>query len=147
MTGPLKQARKDRALDELACNVLSSFKQMRWTDWYETTAARRGGRRRLSTRTFSTVVKRLVASGQARKDKDDSYDIYRIVYDAVEAAEDGKQEANNLGNSIPAAVKNSRDVETGQCSTALTKAHNGDTNLAGNDTADIALQQLIAQDS
>jgi len=55
MTGPIKKARKQRELDELAFNVLSSFRQqgaMQWTDWYETTSARRG-ERGLGTTTFT----------------------------------------------------------------------------------------------
>ena len=71
MTGPIKKARKQRDLDELAFNVLSSFRQqgaMQWTDWYETTSARRG-ERGLGTTTFNDAVKRLMAEGQVRMDK------------------------------------------------------------------------------
>src|SRR6516164_9127498 len=102
MTGRIKKARKQQELDELVFNVLSSFRHqgaMQWTDWHETTSARRGGRG-LSTRTFSDVVKRLVASGWVRKDKDGCYE---GVY-------------SDAGNSVTA---NSRDVETEQCWKAL----------------------------
>ena len=119
MTGPIKKAKKEQELDELVFNVLSSFRHqgaMQWTDWYETTAARRGDRG-LSTRTFSTVVKRLVANGQVQKDKDDCY---RVVYDVSFAA------AN-----FPA-------IETEQCWKALLKDGNGNA-----DVADIAVQQLL----
>ena len=71
MTGPIKKARKQRELDELTFNVLSSFRQqgaMQWTDWYETTSARRG-ERGLGTTTFNDAVKRLMAEGQVRMDK------------------------------------------------------------------------------
>ena len=128
MTGPIKKARKQQELDELVFNVLSSFRHqgaMQWTDWHETTSARRGGRRGLSTRTFSDVVKRLVASGRVRKDKDGCYE---GVY-------------SDAGNFIPAV--NSAEVETEQCCKALSKGANGNA-----DIADIALQQLMeVQDS
>ena len=45
MTGRIKKARQQRELDELVLGVLISFRQqgaMQWTDWYETTTARRG---------------------------------------------------------------------------------------------------------
>ena len=122
MTGRIKKARKQQELDELVFNVLSSFRHqgaMQWTDWHETTSARRGGRG-LSTRTFSDVVKRLVASGRVRKDKDGCYE---GVY-------------SDAGDSILAA--NSRDVEAQPCWKALLKAGNGNA-----DVADIALQQLL----
>ena len=87
MTGPIKKARKERELDELAFNVLSSFRHqgaMQWTDWYETTSARRG-ERGLGTTTFNDAVKRLMAEGRVQVDGDGCY---RVAYDAVEDLED-----------------------------------------------------------
>ena len=82
MTGPIKKARKERELDELAFNVLSSFRHqgaMQWTDWYETTSARRG-KVGVGTGTFSAIVKRLMAQGRVQIDRDGCY---RVAYDAV----------------------------------------------------------------
>jgi hypothetical protein len=132
MTGRIKKARKQQELDALAFNVLVSFRHqgaMQWTDWHETTSARRGGRR-LGTRTFSDAVKRLVASGRVRKDKDGCYE---AVYSAVEDSE--IEAGGDVGNFI--TVANSLDDETDQCLKALLKAGNGNA-----DIADIALQQL-----
>jgi hypothetical protein len=135
MTGPIKKARKERELDGLVLGVLSSFRRqgaMQWTDWYETTTARRG-ERGLSTRTFSAVVKRLVANGQVQKDKDDCY---RVVYDAVE-----DDAVNDASVNEPAAVDataNFTTIESEQCWKALLKGGNGNA-----DIADIALQQLM----
>ena len=72
MTGPIKKARKQQELDELVFNVLSSFRHqgaMQWTDWHETTSARRG-KVGLGTGTFSNVVKRLMAQGRVQIDGD-----------------------------------------------------------------------------
>jgi len=115
MTSRIKKARKQQELDELVFNVLASFRHqgaMQWTDWYETTTARR--ERGLSTRTFSEVVKRLVASRRVQKDKDDCY---RIITTAAD---------------FPT-------IDTDQCWKALLKAGNGNDA----DIADIALQQLM----
>src|SRR6516164_3994556 len=77
MTGPIKKARKERELDELAFNVLSSFRHqgaMQWTDWYETTSARRG-KPGVGTGTFSDIVKRLMAQERVQMDGDGCYHI------------------------------------------------------------------------
>jgi hypothetical protein len=103
---PVKKARKQQELEAMAFNVLASFRQqggMPWTDWHQTTNAKRGGKRGLSTRTFSDVVKRLVANGRVRKDKNGCYEgIYSVETLAVAA--------------------NSRDVATDQCWKAPFKA-------------------------
>jgi len=124
MTGPIKKARKQRELDELAFNVLSSFRQqgaMQWTDWYETTSARRG-ERGLGTTTFNDAVKRLMAEGQVRMDKDECY---RVAYDAVEL-----ETADFTADFHPAGNEGS--------SRALSGVRNGK-----GDIADIAVQQLL----
>ena len=127
MTGPIKKARKQRELDELTFNVLSSFRQqgaMQWTDWYETTSARRG-ERGLGTTTFNDAVKRLMAEGQVRMDKDECY---RVAYDAVEL-----EDVVNIADTAdfhPAGNEGS--------SRALSGARNGKE-----DIADIAVQQLL----
>ena len=75
MTGRIKQANKNRELEELAFSVLLSFRHqgaMQWMDWYETTSARRGNTG-LGTTTFSDTVKRLVAKGQVQIDGDGCY--------------------------------------------------------------------------
>src|SRR6516225_5051388 len=82
MTGPIKKAKKQRELDELVFNVLSSFRHqgaMQWTEWHETTRARRG-KVGLGTGTFSNVVKRLMVQGRVQVDGDGCY---RVVEDAV----------------------------------------------------------------
>ena len=131
MTGPIKKARKQRELDELAFNVLSSFRQqgaMQWTDWYETTSARRG-ERGLGTTTFNDAVKRLMAEGQVRMDKDECY---RVAYDAVELEDvvNTADTADFTADFHPAGNEGS--------SRALSGARNGKE-----DIADIAVQQLL----
>jgi hypothetical protein len=126
MTGPIKKAKKQRELDELVFNVLSSFRHqgaMQWTDWHETTRARRG-KVGLGTGTFSNVVKRLMVQRRVQVDGDGCY---RVVEDAV--------------NFITA--ENSPVVDTERFSEVFREAGNGNA-----DVADIALQQLMeVQDS
>src|SRR6516225_8127287 len=132
MTGPIKKARKQRELDELAFNVLSSFRQqggMQWTDWYETTSARRG-ERGLGTTTFNDAVKRLMAEGQVRMDKDGCY---RVAYDAVEDLEDVVNIADTA--DFTADFHPARNERS---SRALSGVRNGK-----GDIADIAVQQLL----
>jgi len=134
MTGPIKKARKQRELDELAFNVLSSFRQqgaMQWTDWYETTTARRG-ERGLGTTTFNDAVKRLMAEGRVQMDKDGCY---RVAYDAVEDLED----------VVNIAVADTADftadffpTDNERSSRTLSGVRNGK-----GDIADIAVQQLL----
>src|SRR6516225_7509332 len=127
MTGPIKKAKKEQELDELVFNVLSSFRHqgaMQWTDWYETTSARRG-ERGLGTTTFNDAVKRLMAEGQVRMDKDECY---RVAYDAVEL-EDVVNTADTA-DFHPAGNEGS--------SRALSGVRNGK-----GDIADIAVQQLL----
>jgi len=107
---PIKKARKQQELDALAFSVLAGFRQqgaMPWTDWHQATSTKRGGKRGLSTHTFDDAVKRLVANGRVRKDKNGCYE---GVYSAVEEAE-GSHSALNF-----------RDVETDQCWEAPLKA-------------------------
>jgi hypothetical protein len=123
MTGRIKKARKQQELDDLAFNVLSSFRHqgaMQWCDWHETTRARRG-KVGLGTTTFNNAVKRLIAEGRVRIDEDGCY---RIVYENF-----------NPADVVPAENERS------------SKALSGVSNGKGQDTADIALQQLIGQDS
>src|SRR6516162_11552043 len=83
MTGPIKKAKKEQELDELVFNVLSSFRHqgvMQWTDWHETTSARRG-ERGLGTTTFSDAVKRLMAEGRVQIDGDGCYRV--VAYDTA----------------------------------------------------------------
>ena len=123
MTGPIKKARKQRELDELAFNVLSSFRQqgaMQWTDWYETTSARRG-ERGLGTTTFNDAVKRLMAEGRVQIDGDGCY---RVAYDAVADTADFTADFHPAGNE--------------GSSRALSGVRNGK-----GDIADIAVQQLL----
>jgi len=132
MTGPIKKARKQRELDELVFNVLSSFRQqgaMQWTDWYETTSARRG-ERGLGTTTFNDAVKRLMAEGQVRMDKDGCY---RVAYDAVEDLEDVVNIADTA--DFTADFHPARNERS---SRALSGVRNGK-----GDIADIAVQQLL----
>ena len=82
MTGPIKKANMQRELAALAFNVLISFRQqgaMQWTDWFETTRARRG-KLGLGPGTFSETVKRLTAEGRVQVDGDGCY---RVVLDAM----------------------------------------------------------------
>jgi hypothetical protein len=82
MTSPIKKANMQRELDALAFSVLVSFRQqgaMQWTDWFETTRARRA-KLGLGPGTFSETVKRLTAEGRVQVDKDGCY---RVVFDAV----------------------------------------------------------------
>src|SRR5215471_12200190 len=98
MTGRIKKARKERELDELVFNVLSSFRHqgaMQWTDWYETTTARRG-KEGLGTTTFNGAVKRLMAEGRVQIDGDGCY---RVAYDAVEDSEEGANEVANFADT------------------------------------------------
>ena len=132
MTGPIKKARKERELDELAFNVLSSFRQqgaMQWTDWYETTTARRG-KPGLGATTFNDAVKRLMAEGQVRMDKDECY---RVAYDAVEDLEDVVNIADTA--DFTADFHPARNERS---SRALSGVRNGK-----GDIADIAVQQLL----
>ena len=139
MTGRIKQANKDRELEELAFSVLLSFRHqgaMQWVDWYETSAARRG--RGLSTRTFSAVVKKLMVNGQVQKDKDNCY---RAVCGTVDADVVNTTDVRIIADSgidTLADTKNFPAVETDQFRKALWKAGNGNA-----DIADIALRQLM----
>jgi len=84
---PLKKARKHQALDALVLSVLASFRQhgpMQWTDWHQSARAKRGGKRGLATQTFDEAVKRLVANGRVRKDKNGCYE---GIYSAGEGVE------------------------------------------------------------
>ena len=75
MTSPIKKANMQRELDALAFSVLANFRHqgaMQWTDWYETTRARRG-KVGLGTSAFSQTVKRLNAQGRAQVDGDGCY--------------------------------------------------------------------------
>jgi hypothetical protein len=86
MTGPIKKARKEREIDQLAFNVLNSFRHqgaMQWTDWYETTRARRG-KPGLGPGTFSEMVKRLTAKGRVQVDRDGCY---QVVFDGPDDTE------------------------------------------------------------
>ena len=128
MTGPIKKARKQQELDELAFNVLSSFRHqgaMQWTDWHETTSARRG-KVGLGTGTFSAIAKRLMAQGRVQVDGDGCY---RVVDGVIPAA------------NAPAAG-------TERFSEVIPEGGNGTSPIA-RDIADIALQQLLdrVQDS
>ena len=129
MTCRIKKAKNQRELDELVFNVLDSFRQqgaMEWTDWYETTSARRG-KKRLGTTTFSNAVKGLMAEGRVWKDKDGCY---RVAYDAVEGLEDVVANIADTAVFLPAA---------NECSSrALLGVRNGK-----GDIADIAVQQLL----
>ena len=132
MTGPIKKARKQRELDGLVLGVLNSFRQqgaMQWTDWYETTSARRG-ERGLGTTTFNDAVKRLMAEGQVRMDKDECY---RVAYDAVEDLEDVVNIADTA--DFTADFHPARNERS---SRALSGVRNGK-----GDIADIAVQQLL----
>jgi hypothetical protein len=91
---PLKKARKQQELDALVFSVLVSYRQqgpIQWTDWHQATSTKRGGKRGLATYTFSNAVKRLVANGRVRKDKNGCYE---GVYSGVEDAE-GSHSATN----------------------------------------------------
>ena len=128
MTGPIKKARKQRELDELAFNVLSSFRQqgaMQWTDWYETTTARRG-ERGLGTTTFNDAVKRLMAEARVQIDGNGCY---RVAYDAVKDLEDAVS-FTDTADFLPAGNERS--------SRAFLGARNGK-----GDIADIAVRQLL----
>jgi len=131
MTGAIKKARKQRELDGLVLGVLRSFRQqgaMQWTDWYETTSARRG-ERGLGTTTFNDAVKRLMAEGQVRMDRDECY---RVAYDAVELEDvvNTADTADFTADFHPAGNEGS--------SRALSGVRNGK-----GDIADIAVQQLL----
>jgi hypothetical protein len=111
----IKKERKQQELDELAFNVLASFRQhgaMQWVEWHETTRARRG-ERGLGTTTFSDAVKRLMAEGRVQIDGDGCYRV--VAYDT--------------------AVENERS------SRGLLEDRNGNADIV--DIADIALQQLL----
>jgi hypothetical protein len=129
MTGRIKKAKKQRELDALVINVLESFRHqgaLQWTDWYETTSARRG-EVGLGTGTFSAIVKRLMAQGRVQMDGDGCYRVVDCGF-------------------IPAA--NSFAVETERFSEAVLEGGNGIGPVV-RDIADIALQQLMdrVQDS
>jgi hypothetical protein len=117
MTGRIKKARTQQELDELAFNVLSSFRHqgaMQWCDWHETTRARRG-KIGLGTGTFSNIVKRLMAQGRVQMDRDGCY--------VVSAA-------------------NSLAIGTEHFSKVSLEAGNGAGPIV-RDIADIAVQQLL----
>jgi hypothetical protein len=105
MTSPIKKATLQQALDALTFSVLAGFRHlggMRWTDWHEATRARRG---KLSTGTFSLVVRRLTAAGRVRIDKDGCY---QVVFDMGEeaVADNSRTPATTLitsENSLPAS--------------------------------------------
>jgi len=119
MTGPIKKAKKEQELDELVFNVLSSFRHqgaMQWTDWYETTTARRG-ERGLGTTTFNDAVKRLMAEGRVQIDGDGCY---RVAYDTVADTADFLPAGNERSSRALLGVRNGKE-----------------------DIADIAVQQLM----
>jgi predicted Zn finger-like uncharacterized protein len=119
------EAKKERELDALAFGVLSSFRHqgaLQWTDWYETTRARRG-KPGLGTGTFSEIVKRLVAQGRVQLDGDGCY---QVVFDT---AEDDEGIIINPANSAAG--------ESDHFSEVFREARNGNA-----DIADIAPQQL-----
>jgi hypothetical protein len=102
---PLKKARKQQQLDDLVFSVLAGFRQhgpMQWTDWHHAAIIKKGGRRQLSSRTFSDTVIRLVDNGRVQKNEDGHYE---GVYGAAENAEGSHSAANPY------------DAETGQCGT------------------------------
>ena len=124
MTGRIKKARKQQELDELVFNVLSSFRHqgaMQWTDWHETTSARRG-KVGLGTGTFSAIVKRLMAQGRVQLDGDGCY---RVVD----------------GGIISAA--NAPVVDTERFSEVISEVGGNGTGPVVRDIADIALHQLL----
>jgi hypothetical protein len=85
MTGPIKKANMQQALDALVFSVLVGFRQqggMQWTDWFETTRTRRG-KVGLGPGTFSEAVKRLTAQGRVQIAGDGGY---QVVFDAAEDA-------------------------------------------------------------
>jgi len=130
MTGRIKKARKQQELDELVFNVLSSFRHqgaMQWTDWHETTSARRR-KVGLGTGTFSAIVKRLMAQGRVQMDRDGCY---RVAEMGAVTAE---------GKVISA--ENSLAVDTERFSEVISEGGNG-TGPVVRDIADIALQQLL----
>jgi hypothetical protein len=130
MTGRIKKAKKQRELEELVLSVLISYRQqgaMQWTDWYETTRARRG-KWGLGTGTFSETVKRLTAKGQVQTDGDGCY---QVAFDAGDA-----MDAMDVDSVTDAA--NSPAVETERFSEVFREGGNGNA-----DIADIALQQLL----
>ena len=130
MTGRIKKAKKERELDALAFNVLSSFRHqgaMQWVDWHETTRARRG-KIGLGTGTFSEIVKRLVAQGRVQVDGDGCY---RAVF---KTTGDDEGILINPTNSVA--------VDTERFSEVFREAGNG-TGPVVRDVADIALQQLM----
>jgi hypothetical protein len=91
---PMKKARKQQELDALVFSVLVSYRQqgpIQWTDWHQATSTKRGGKRGLATYTFSNAVKRLVANGRVRKDKNGCYE---GVYSGVGDAEGSHSAAN-----------------------------------------------------
>jgi hypothetical protein len=138
MTGPIKKARKERELDELAFNVLSSFRQqgaMQWTDWYETTTARRG-KPGLGTTTFNDAVKRLMAAERVQIDGDGCY---RVAYDAVEDVKEVVNEVVNIADTVGFAdTADFLPAKNERSSGAFLGGRNGNA-----DIADIALQQLM----
>jgi hypothetical protein len=130
MTGPIKKAKKQRELDGLVFNVLASFRHqgaMQWTDWHETTSARRR-KVGLGTGTFSAIVKRLMAQGRVQMDRDGCY---RVAEMGAVTAE---------GKVISA--ENSLAVDTERFSEVISEGGNG-TGPVVRDIADIALQQLL----
>ena len=126
MTGPIKKAKKQRELDGLVFNVLASFRHqgaMQWTDWHETTSARRR-KVGLGTGTFSAIVKRLMAQGRVQMDGDGCYRVAEM----------------GAVNFIAAANAPAVDME--RFSEVISEAGNG-TGPVVRDIADIALQQLL----
>jgi hypothetical protein len=94
---PLKKARKQQQLDDLAFGVLAGFRQqgpMQWTDWYHATVIKRGGKKGMSFNTFSDTVIRLVANGRVRKNEDGHYE---GVYGAGEDGGGSHSAANAYG--------------------------------------------------
>jgi hypothetical protein len=124
MTGRIKKAGQQQELDALAFNVLASFRHqgaLQWTDWHETTSARRG-KVGLGTGTFSAIVKRLMAQGRVQVDKDGCY---RVAD----------------GRGISAANSPAVDIE--RFSEVISEVGGNGTGPVVRDIADIALQQLM----
>jgi hypothetical protein len=134
MTCRIKKARQQQELDALVFNVLATFRHqgaLQWTDWHETTRARRG-ERGLGTTTFNDAVKRLMAQGRVQIDGDGCY---RAAYGAVEDHPEGAGNGTSDAADFSPA-ENERSL--GALSGAFSGASNGNA-----DIADIALQQLM----
>jgi hypothetical protein len=85
MSGPIKKAAMQQALDALAFSVLIGFRHqgaLQWTNWFQTTRTRRG-KHGLSPGSFSEAVKRLMTNGRVQVDEGGAY---RAVFDAREDA-------------------------------------------------------------